>query len=55
MFTPASLIAVATSASAPGEFSMSMTKSTAIGRVASAYSETGLVSLAAPAALSELT
>jgi dihydrofolate reductase len=30
MFTPASLIAAATSASAPGVFSMSMTKSTAI-------------------------
>ena len=29
MFTPASLIAAATRASAPGEFSMSMTRSTA--------------------------
>src|SRR5688500_19815669 len=31
-FTPASLIAAATSASAPGEFSMSMTRSKAIRR-----------------------
>src|SRR5262249_60872268 len=34
MLTPASLIAVATSARAPGEFSMSMTRSTAISRCA---------------------
>src|SRR5688572_1825702 len=32
MFTPASLIAAATSASAPGVFSISMTRSTAMGR-----------------------
>src|SRR5882672_5793063 len=37
MFTPASLIAAATCASAPGVFSMSMTRSTAMSRAASAY------------------
>src|SRR4051794_35908399 len=42
MFTPASLIAAATSASAPGVFSMSMTRSTAIGpRRASLLADVG--------------
>src|ERR1700748_3049912 len=42
MFTPASLIAAATSARAPGLFSTSMTRSTAIYRAASAYSPSGV-------------
>src|SRR4029450_10763114 len=37
MLTPASLIAAATRASAPGVFSMSMTRSTAMRRAAPAY------------------